>query len=79
MMILAKKLIDEAHIKPYNRYRKGVAGNGQPQWLRDLKNRLTLEAEGGFSYALIQRINVISKTKNAKKSNCVIRIAPFRG
>ena len=38
-----------------------------------------MDARGGFSHALMEIINAIRRTRNAKKSYAVISIAPFQG
>ena len=37
------------------------------------------ELEGGFSHALMEIINAIRRTRNAKKSYTLIGNAPFQG
>lgn len=42
------------------------------------KNRLSLEAAGGFSYALIATIQIVTRNTSVKKSYNVIGTTPLR-
>ena len=64
----------------YNEHRKGATDKRSAPKIQLLKiSRLSLDAEGGFSYALMELINAMSKNTNAKKSYSVISIRPFPG
>ena len=68
-------------LRHYNKDKEKVLPvNGQPLSLFDFEiAAVRLGSCGGFSHALMEIINAIRRTRNAKKSYAVISIAPFQG